>query len=362
MVKDILPEHVLKILDKANVVDDNMQFVPAEYALRALHFNNLLERITGIKPRNFSPYPLVAQLEFTQLCNLKCDFCYNESGNDNHNSLSSAVIEKLCYELIELKIIELIISGGEPLVEMEKLKLILDIFINKNITIHLLTNGILLSDEKLKWLSQYPIATIQVSLDGGNPGIHDSHRNRKGAWEKTFKGIVRAHQYGFYTIVACTITKNNVPYIEDLIDYCYMAGIKEVVVGDIITWGRAVNWMNEGVCTNEQLDDTVEMLQRKYLQYKGFMSIKYPVNMLYYISNILLNGQESILIRGNGDVIPHCTLSEIVAGNVNNNSVAQIWNESLKKIVNDDRVLKVFDCHELILTERFRLLRCIRKN
>lgn len=103
---------------------------------------------------------------FTQLCNDKCDHCYNLSGPQG-----SKITEEECLQIIEnlpQQIERIILSGGEPLAERKKLYLILDKLTEKygkNTQIMLQTNGDLLNEEILdtlieKGVSRFDIASI----------------------------------------------------------------------------------------------------------------------------------------------------------------------------------------------------------
>ena len=103
---------------------------------------------------------------FTQLCNDKCDHCYNFSGPQG-----SRISEEDCLAIIENlpdKVDRLILSGGEPLAEKAKLYLILDKLQEKYLgetQIMIQTNGDLLNGEILdilieKGVTRFDIASI----------------------------------------------------------------------------------------------------------------------------------------------------------------------------------------------------------
>jgi hypothetical protein len=103
---------------------------------------------------------------FTQLCNDKCDHCYNFSG-----PYGSRISEEECLDIIQNlpdKIDRLILSGGEPLAEKKKLYLILDKLQERygnETQIMIQTNGDLLTEEILdtlieKGVTRFDIASI----------------------------------------------------------------------------------------------------------------------------------------------------------------------------------------------------------
>jgi len=103
---------------------------------------------------------------FTQLCNDKCDHCYNLSGPKG-----SRISEEDCLNIIDNlpdSVERLILSGGEPLAEKKKLYLILDKLQEKyqgKTQIMVQTNGDLLTPEILdilieKGVTRFDIASI----------------------------------------------------------------------------------------------------------------------------------------------------------------------------------------------------------
>jgi hypothetical protein len=103
---------------------------------------------------------------FTQLCNDKCDHCYNTSGPQGER-----ISETECMQIIENlpeKIDRIILSGGEPLADKKLLFSILDRLAEKfgnETQIMLQTNGDLLNAEILdtlieKGVTRFDIASI----------------------------------------------------------------------------------------------------------------------------------------------------------------------------------------------------------
>ncbi|HAS44015.1 MAG TPA: radical SAM protein, partial [Microscillaceae bacterium] len=103
---------------------------------------------------------------FTQLCNDQCAHCYNLSGPKG-----ARISEEECLQIIENlppKIDRIILSGGEPLAERQKLYTILDRLKERYPThtqIMLQTNGDLLTGEILdtlieKGVTRFDIASI----------------------------------------------------------------------------------------------------------------------------------------------------------------------------------------------------------
>ncbi|MCK5687185.1 radical SAM protein [bacterium] len=362
MITDILPPEVLELLDETNMLSNNMELIPTSVGLRQIYLQDIIEKESGIKPFAFLNNPLVAQIEFTQHCNLKCDFCYNDSGPSNIGELEPKLLRRICEELVDMEIFELIISGGEALTRPKHVDVIFEIFKGTGIPIHLLSNGILLSHKWLDYLEKQNVVSIQVSLDGGDPEVHDRHRRKRGAWGLTMAALGRAHDHGFHTIAACTLTKKNADSISDLIDQCFVASADCLSIGDLISWGRARDWSRMDACTNEQYDHITELVMAVQNSYGEWIRVEQTGNMLIQICKLCIRNQESILIRGNGDVHPHCILAGIRAGNVHESSLRDIWDNNLKQMSKDRRVIEILNSFQVVRTERLGQLRCIPKD
>ena len=361
MIEDLFPPGFVEEMDLTTLLNDEMELFPTAVALRGMQLQDLLEREAGLRPPEFRPNPIAAQIEFTQRCNLSCEFCYNDSGPTNSDELDLGTVSRLCHELVDMEIVELIISGGEPLMRPKHMQRIFDVMDGAGIPIHLLTNGILLTHERLEWLKRHNVVSLQVSLDGADPEVHDAQRGMKGAWARTMAGLSRAHEHGFHTIVSCTLTRRNADGVGELIDLCHAAGADRVNVGDLITWGRAQDWQDQGGCTNEQFDQVARAVLDRRRVYGKVMRLELAINMLFYICRLRIRGQENILIRGNGNVLPHCTLSGIIAGNVTTQSLREIWDSALRGMSEDPRLTDVLADHAVVRTEDLGLLRCYRR-
>lgn len=101
---------------------------------------------------------------FTQLCNDKCDHCYNLSGPQGER-----ISEQECLQIINNmpdKIDRIILSGGEPLAEKTLLYRILDALHDRyddNTQIMLQTNGDLLTDEILRTLIEKGVTRFDIA-------------------------------------------------------------------------------------------------------------------------------------------------------------------------------------------------------
>jgi organic radical activating enzyme len=101
---------------------------------------------------------------FTQLCNDKCDHCYNLSGPQG-----ARISEEECLAIIENmpdRVDRLILSGGEPLAEKKLIWTVLDKIqakFGKNTQVMLQTNGDLLTGEILDKLIEHGVTRFDIA-------------------------------------------------------------------------------------------------------------------------------------------------------------------------------------------------------
>ncbi len=108
------------------------------------------------------------RLAVTDRCNLRCFYCMPEEGIrylPKIDLLSYEEIERLITVLAEMGITKVRLTGGEPFVRNDLMKLIRRIVTIRGITnVHLTTNGVLTAPH-VPELKQLGIASVNLSLD-----------------------------------------------------------------------------------------------------------------------------------------------------------------------------------------------------
>jgi len=153
-------------------------------------------------------------LILTELCNSKCRYCYGKSLREFKNKLSkkfkfdfsappvlSISVTKLRNFLKKDKNPVLIFYGGEPLLEIDKIKEIID---NINIPFRMQTNGKLLHKLPIRYLKK--IEKILVSIDGSRE-ITDFNRGL-GTYDTVIHNIslIKSKGYSGEIIARMTVS------------------------------------------------------------------------------------------------------------------------------------------------------------
>src|SRR6266511_3793650 len=114
-----------------------------------------------------SPYrPILAQIIPVRRCNLSCAYC-----NEYDKTSEPVPVEEMARRidrLAELGTLAITFSGGEPLLHPE-LETLVERIRRYNIIATLITNGYLLTAERIKRLNRAGLDYLQISIDNVTP-------------------------------------------------------------------------------------------------------------------------------------------------------------------------------------------------
>ncbi len=179
---------------------------------------------------------------FTQLCNDKCDHCYNDSGPQGKR-----ITEEDCMAIIGNlpdNLQQITLSGGEPLADKKLLYKILDELNNKygnNIFIALQFNGDLLNDKILKTLIEKGVHRFSIaSIDR----YHKKQGERKDLLSKMFEdqGIE-------FVIGQPKLTKSAKGELTNKLTYGFFGATEDMWLGGNWARGRSMEhdiWKKDG--------------------------------------------------------------------------------------------------------------------
>jgi PqqA peptide cyclase len=116
-----------------------------------------------VDPFECRPYTLVAEL--TYRCPLRCAYCSNPEQHSAHPELDSAAWQAVFAEAEALGVVQLHLSGGEPLLRRD-----LDALVTKaralGLYSNLITSAVPLTRERLALLKACGLDNVQISIQG----------------------------------------------------------------------------------------------------------------------------------------------------------------------------------------------------
>lgn len=296
--------------------------------------------------------PHSIRLLLTNRCNLTCAFCLADASlKSNPDELSTREWLSFMERLKELRIFNVILSGGEIFLREDLFELIKKLRDNRMHRISIFTNGTLISEDVADSLSRLKVKNIAVSVDG----LEDNHDQLRGtgSFQKTVKGMRHLITAGIFPQVSFTPIKNNHRDLGSLIDFVTSLGVRAISVNSISPEGRCINIYQEiALDFPDQEKDVLDTVARKQEEYPDIkidcqLGFYYhlPESYNYYRENPqnfklkhLTDGcgaaKTSCAITATGDVIPCEGLTDSIGGNIRQRDLMDIWthSESLKRI------------------------------
>lgn len=131
--------------------------------------------------------PSSANWDLTYACQLRCGYCYSESGRRAASTLPHADLLKIADTLAGMDLRSIHLSGGEPLL-IDGLSEIVLRLRARGAKVVLYTNGLLVTDDNAAELGRL-FARIRIGIDGATAEVHDRVRGRAGAFDGAMAGL-----------------------------------------------------------------------------------------------------------------------------------------------------------------------------
>ena len=291
---------------------------------------------------DFKPY-LIA-LNLTKRCNLKCDHCYLDATTKAAGGDDELTTDE-CFRLID-QIAEvnkgclLVITGGEPLVRPD----ILDIAryaVKLGFMVVFGTNGMLIDDRMAQALVEIGVMGVGISIDSLDPQKHNAFRGVPGAWEAAVAGIEASKRNGLQFQVHFSAQPMNYQELPAVIEWSHGLGARVLNVFFMVCTGRGEELTD---ITPAQYEEVLGYLVKCQDDYQGmlirarcaphFKRLAYekdpnsPITKATgYMGGGCLAGTNYARVTPNGELTP-CPYMPLSAGNVRENSFADLWEKS----------------------------------
>ena len=258
----LLNEAEFKQLHQNNRIGDNLKEKLSRLGL-AINKDNTAKLISEYRRLNshlFSGTSLHIVV-VTARCNLRCNYC--QTDNNPKMDMDIKTAKKIVKFLIDCPnpFMTLEFQGGEPLLNWKVVKFLTlqAKKINKNIRISLVTNGILLNLEKIKFLISNNV-NICISLDGPEK-VHDKNRifpKGQGSYTQVSRAIRNLKSYYKKNKIEKsisllpTITKQSLKKSKQIIDEYVKCGSNIISLRPVTEIGLAqLSWDKLGYTPDE---------------------------------------------------------------------------------------------------------------
>lgn len=224
--------------------------------------------------------PGILNLDITSRCNLNCEHCYWKKTGNLKKEISLKELEKIFNEFHEKGVDAIFLTGGEPLLRIDVIRMANKIFNS----VSLVSNGTIKVPEDIQ-------RRIFVSIDGPR----DIHNKIRGAdvFDKIMKNIKNDKR----VILTPTLSKTNYKYIDDLISIARESNV-EGITFSLYTSHKA-DKTDPLLLDNEDIDWIIKKLREKLKENKDIVFLTpYIINLFKtkkYSDNCYLANTKSVL-------------------------------------------------------------------
>ena len=163
--------------------------------------------------------PHHAQWMVTRKCNYRCRGC-NVWKEQDKRELSTEEVKRGLNILKDLGIVELVISGGDPLLRKDAPEIIEHA---SNLFVTTVYDNGSMAKQNLEALRN--VDFVAISIDSLDPKKNDYIKAVPGAWKKAMEAVETLHKEGINVSVTPTISQLNLYEIVDITNYFTQRGI-----------------------------------------------------------------------------------------------------------------------------------------
>jgi radical SAM protein with 4Fe4S-binding SPASM domain len=270
-------------------------------------------------------------------CNLSCSHCLVSSGPDGDKGLSTEQFLRVIAEAKTLGTRRFFFTGGEPFLRKDIFELIHAVLSDPTAELAILTNGILLTDEKLARLTERNTARIrlQISLDGSTPAMNDPIRGA-GSFARIVNGIRSAIEAGISVAVSTVITDTNA---NDVPNVTRLAGKIGGRLHHLLWLHKRGRADEQGVDRTPSIDQVIAVVRRAREvgrtvgvaidNHEAIRArLRYPIGTKRDLSSAAIS---SLCVYADGGVYPSAAMAnrpELYCGNILKQSLKEIWHDS----------------------------------
>jgi pyrroloquinoline quinone biosynthesis protein E len=279
----------------------------------------------------YRPYTLVAEL--TYRCPLRCVYCSNPIDYARHaDELDTATWQRVFAEAEQLGVVQLNLSGGEPLVRGDLETLIetaraLDLYTN------LITGGVPLSHERLARFRALGLDSVQLSIQDVTAAQSDRIAGRR-SFERKLEVARWVKELGFPFTLNTVLHRDNIERVADVIAMAERLGADRLELANTQYLGWALQNRAALLPTRDQLERAREIAAAARRRLRGTMEILFVLPDYYSeFPKACLDGwgRRFLIVSPDGLALPcHVahTLTDLQFDTVRRRPLREIWYES----------------------------------
>lgn len=276
------------------------------------------------------PYVLVFECTFK--CTLNCTHCYNvQKSNASYPTQvlnTPKTIDMLKRVVDQIKPRLVIFTGGEVYTRDDLPQLIKAVDNMGVKSIHIVTNGTLLDEEKIKFAKKHHVTLFEMSVLSADKKVHDAVVKSKGF--SAFDNVISATQeivsHGINVSHVFVATKLNVHTLKETLELSYALGVRIFSLNRFNPGGSGKKFIDILQLSPPKLEQALQTAEEFAAKHDD-MIVQCPINIppciidLEKFPHLNFTGcgvrlnQKNIIVDAGGNV-RMCPFSKTIIGNV----------------------------------------------
>lgn len=286
------------------------------------------DRVRAMIPR---PYALLTEL--TYRCPLHCPYCSNPTATAAGAELDTNEWQRVFAEAAELGVLQVGLSGGEPLVRRDLDAIVRSARAEKLYT-NLITSGLGLDESRAHTLRDAGLDSVQLSFQSDETNLADEIAGAR-AHARKLEAAAAVRAAGIALSLNVVIHRRNIDRLPQIISLAERLETGRIELANVQFYGWAFQNRAALLPTRDQVERAREVATKAKERLAGKMDIFYVLPDYYETRpKPCLNGwgQRYLTINPIGDVLPCPTASSAIPDlrleNVRKRSLSWIWRES----------------------------------
>lgn len=264
-------------------------------------------------------------IELATECNERCVHCYIPH-KYKIKKIDAELVNRILDEAKDLNVLNVTLSGGEPLLHDDFLK-ILQKCRHLDFSVNVLSNLTLLTDAMIDEMKQNPLLSVQTSIYSMTSNIHDAITGVRGSFNKTMVSFEKLRSIGIPLQISCPVMQENKNTFADVVSFGESNGIQ--VATDFVVFASLDHNRSNLQC-RLSIDDICKAFGlrandsyvsniRNLANEKECLSSQEPICSVcrYYIC-----------VSANGTAYPCPGWQNKVIGDLNKQTIKEIWDNS----------------------------------
>lgn len=245
----------------------------------------------------------MAFIAVTNKCNLNCIHCSASSDIHQIEKLSLTEIKLIIQELSELKIKNINITGGEPLLRSDIIDILMYLISTYQGHITFSTNGVLITDRIADILTKC-VDEVSISVDGYDEDSCSKIRGQN-VFDKAITAVEKLHKRNYFNIsLSMLLTHENIYEESRFKNLCKSLNVKPLI--------------HRFTPSGRGAENITSLYTNKIYSRMNFSEAK---------PKLCFPGEKEIFIDSIGDIYPCGNLLDyksLIMGNIKSNSIKEV--------------------------------------